>query len=162
MRVTEKIKHFCFVVSTFGLLGEWWIGGIFVSMLSIPLLFLLQSIYWLNQIIFYWTLAFGAIFFLVFMQWALQYDKERARNAIVCDKIIGAMIALAGVPLKWRVVIFGFILFHFMNTMRPFAWYRKILNFLEKLPGVFGILLGDVLSGLLVNLFLQLTAWIMG
>jgi phosphatidylglycerophosphatase A len=104
---------------------------------------------------------------LIIIQCALlsstdEYDCCRVARAIVFDKIIGAMIALAGVSLRWRVVIFGFLLFHFINTVQPFYWYRKIIRQFERLPGVFGILVGDILSGLLVNIFLHLIAWVMG
>ena len=162
MRATEKLKKACFRIATIGALGEWWLGGAIASVLSIPLLFLLQSLYWLSQPIFYWTLLLGAILFLAVIQAALLFNYERAARAIVCDKIIGAMIALAGVPLRWRVVIFGFILFHVLNTIKPFAFYRKVLDQIERLPGAFGVLLPEIISGAIVNVFLNLIAWVMG
>lgn len=167
MRTTERMRRICFSIASLGSLGERWLGGVLASTLAIPLLFLFQSLYWLNNLIFYWTLALAGLLFLVIIQWALlsyrdDFDKCRVANAIVVDKIIGAMIALAGVPLRWRVVIFGFVLFHVVNTVRPFYWYRKLLNHLERLPGVFGVLLGDLLSGVLVNVFLHVIAWVMG
>ena len=167
MRATEKLKRICFMIATLGSLGEWWLGGVLASTLAIPLLFLFQSLYWLSNTIFYWTLSAACVLFLIIIQWALQsstdeYDRCRVSRSIVCDKIIGAMIALAGVPLRWRVVIFGFLLFHFVNTVQPFYWYRKIIRQLDRLPGVFGVLSGDILSGVLVNVFLHLIAWVMG
>ena len=161
MRTIEKVKKACYSIATLSSLGEWWLGGVFASVLGIPFLLLLQSVYWLNDVLFYWTLAVSAILFLVITQWALQVDPERAPRAIVCDKILGVMIALAGVPLRWRIIFFGFILFHMVNTVKPFSWYRKIIGYIERLPGVFGILGAEVLSAVLVNFFLQLIVWVM-
>lgn len=161
MRATEKIKRACYTIATLSSLGEWWLGGVFASMLGIPFLLLLQSVYWLGNVLFYWTLALTAILFLVIVQWALQAEPERAPYSIVCDKILGVMISLAGIPLRWRVIFFGFILFHLLNTLKPFGWYRKIIKYIERLPGVFGVLGADILSGVLVNFFLQLIVWVM-
>ena len=80
---------------------------------------------------------------------------------IVLDKIIGVMAAFIYVPLKLRVVIFGFILFHVINTFQVFNFYKRIIKYAESLPGALGIIGSDILSGLLVNLFLQLIYWVM-
>jgi len=72
------------------------------------------------------------------------------------------MVALIGVSLRWRVVIFGLILFHLLHTFRLFWWYRKIVGYVERLPGIIGIFGAAILSGALVNLFLHLIAWVMG
>ena len=72
------------------------------------------------------------------------------------------MIALSGVPLRWRVVIFGFVLFHVLNTLKPFQPYRKVVKYIEFMPGVVGVFGAELLSGALVNVFLHLMIWVMG
>ena len=159
---SSRVKSWSFKVATLWSLGEWWLGGIFASTLAIPFLLLLQSVFWLSQPLFYWSIALGAIIFLVLIQWALLHDPDKEPSVIVLDKIIGVMIAFAYVPLQWRIIVFGFIVFHILNKLRPFLPYRRIMRLLDRLPGVFGVLSGDILSGLLVNFFLQLIAWVMG
>jgi len=161
MRAKEKVKKACYAIATLGSLGEWWLGGVFASVLGIPLLLFFQSVYWLSQVLFYWTVALSGILFLVIIQWSLQVDPERASRAIVCDKIIGVMISLIGVPLRWRIIFFGFIMFHMVNTLQPFSWYRKLIGYIERLPGVFGVLGAEILSAALVNFFLQVIVWVM-
>ena len=158
---TEKIKQFCLSFATFGALGEWRLGGVVASLFAIPTMLFFRSVYWLSNIFFYWFVLFLAALVVVVVQAALLLDFEKAQRAAVLDKIVGVMISFIGVSLKWRVIIFGFILFHFLNTMQPFAYYRKIVRYIEKLPGIFGIFGAEILSGFLVNLSLHLIAWVM-
>lgn len=162
MERIEKVKKFCYRFSTFGPIGEWWLGGVLVSLFAIPTLLLFRSLYWLSLPVFYWVLVLLLTFLLVVIQGALQFNPERAQRAIVLDKILGVMIAFVGVGLRWRVIIFGFILFHILNTIKPFMFYRKTVCYIEKLPGILGILGAEILSGFLVNLALRVIAWVMG
>jgi len=162
MGATEKIKNFCFKFATFGALGEWWLGGVVASVFAIPSLLFFQSVYWFSHKIFYWFLLFCAILFFIVIQYAIYADPEKAPRTIVLDKVIGVMIALAGVPLRWRVIIFGFLMFHVLNTLKPFFWYRKVIRRVERVPGILGVLGADVLSAALVNVFLHTIAWVMG
>ena len=160
MQISEKIKTASFKIATIGSLGEWWFGGVIASLLAIPIL-LLQSIYWLSLSLFYWIVSLGSILFLLAIQWTLKQNPDKPASNIVLDKVIGMIIALAAITLKWRVIIFAFALFHFLNIFRPFNFYKKLITYMEKLPDVFGILGGDILSGICVNLLLQAIAWIM-
>lgn len=162
MRATERIKGFCSTFSTLGALGEWWLGGLVASIFAIPLLLFFQSIYWFSFHLFAWTLVFTIALFLIVIQCTIFANREKAQDIIVLDKIIGVMIALAGVSLRWRIIFFGFLLFHLLNTVKPFLWYRKVLRRVDHLPGIFGILGSDILSGVVVNIFLQVMAWVMG
>lgn len=166
MVVSEKVKKSCYAIATLGGLGEWLIGGVIASTLSIPLMFLFRSIYWLNTTFFVWFLTASIIFIFGVVHFALglkseqdQIDQYPAKN-IVLNKIAGGMIVLIGVPLKWRIIIFGFVLFHVLDWIKPFPWYKKIFQRVESLPGVLGILGSEIFSGLLVNVFLQLIIWI--
>jgi len=161
MRVSEKIKTVCYAIATLGSLGEWALGGVFASALAIPLLFLYRSVYWLSGTIFYWLVVSSIALSALIMQVALQRTEATVRSPIVLDKIIGVMIALIGIQLRWRVVIFGFILFHFLNTLKPFWWYRSVIDRIERIPGVMGLVGSDLLSGALVNVFLHLITWVM-
>jgi phosphatidylglycerophosphatase A len=162
MENRNKIKKFCFRFSTFGVFGSWWLSGVIASLFAIPSLLLLRSVYWISFTFFYWLIILASVLLLVIIQGALQFDPERAKRAVVLDKIVGVMIAFVGINLRWRVIIFGFILFHILNTLKPVLFYRKLVNFIEKFPGVLGILGAEILSGFLVNLTLHLVAWVMG
>jgi len=64
------------------------------------------------------------------------------------------IVAFIGMPLmKWRVIVFGFILFQFLIALRPFPWYRRCLDYARRLPGAVGVLVPSLITGFLVNVF---------
>lgn len=157
-----SIHKLCYAIATLGSLGEWRVGRIIAFIFAIPFLFLFRSIYWLNQTVFMWTLLGVMVLSVLIIQVALQVDLENSKKFIVLDKVIGAMLALAGISLRWRIVIFALILFYIINTLKPFYYHKKISSYIERLPGVAGVLGVELLSGLSVNLFLRVIAWVMG
>ena len=70
---------------------------------------------------------------------------------VVIDEVAGQLIALIGVPLNWKYLLAGFILFRSFDILKPFPLRR-----LEKLPGGTGIMLDDVGAGLYALVLLQL------
>ncbi len=63
--------------------------------------------------------------------------------AIVLDEVVGLLIALAGVPLAWRWLIIGFVLFRLLDIWKPFP-----IKYCERLPGGWGVVLDDAAAGL--------------
>jgi phosphatidylglycerophosphatase A len=158
---SERLKNFCYTIATLGSLGEWWLGGVIASAFAIPLLFLFRSLFWIRASFFYWLLVVSLVACVLVVHFALRAKPEIAKDSIVLDKIVGVMIALAGVSLRWRIVIFGLILFHVLNTLRPFWFYRSVVRHIERIPGSIGVFGADLLSGALVNVFLHLITWVM-
>ena len=70
---------------------------------------------------------------------------------VVIDEVAGQLIALIGVPLDWKCLLAGFILFRSFDIVKPFPLRR-----LERLPGGTGIMLDDVGAGLYALVLLQL------
>jgi phosphatidylglycerophosphatase A len=70
---------------------------------------------------------------------------------VVIDEVAGQMIALIGVPLDWKYLLAGFILFRSFDIVKPFPLRR-----LENLPGGTGIMMDDVGAGLYALVLLQL------
>ncbi len=70
---------------------------------------------------------------------------------VVIDEVAGQLIALIGVPLNWKSLLAGFILFRSFDIVKPFPLRR-----LEKLPDGLGIMLDDVGAGLYALVLLQL------
>ncbi len=65
-------------------------------------------------------------------------------SGIVWDEIVGYFITMIAVPLDWRWVIAGFVLFRFFDIVKPWPirWVDK------HLQGGFGIMFDDVLAGI--------------
>lgn len=70
---------------------------------------------------------------------------------VVIDEVAGQMIALIGVPVHWKYMVAGFILFRSFDIVKPFPLRR-----LEALPGGTGIMMDDVGAGLYSLVLLQI------
>jgi phosphatidylglycerophosphatase A len=71
---------------------------------------------------------------------------------VVIDEVAGQMIALIAVPLNWKYLLAGFILFRSFDIVKPFPLRR-----LEKLSAGTGIMMDDVGAGLYALVLLH--AW---
>ncbi|MBN2209106.1 MAG: phosphatidylglycerophosphatase A [Candidatus Coatesbacteria bacterium] len=69
---------------------------------------------------------------------------------IVVDEVVGALVTMFYIPLDWRLVIAGFLAFRFFDVVKP--GIRKV----ERVKGGFGVMLDDVLAGILANISLWL------
>jgi phosphatidylglycerophosphatase A len=72
---------------------------------------------------------------------------------VVIDEVAGQLIALIAVPLDWKYLLAGFILFRGFDITKPFPLRR-----MEALPEGTGIMMDDVGAGLYALLLLQI--WI--
>lgn len=70
---------------------------------------------------------------------------------VVIDEVAGQMIALIAVPVNWKYMLAGFILFRSFDIVKPFPLRR-----LEELPGGTGIMMDDVGAGLYALALLQI------
>lgn len=73
---------------------------------------------------------------------------------VVIDEVVGMWIALYGHPPAMFVPAFG--LFRILDIVKPFP-----VKNLERLPGGIGIMADDIAAGLLSNLILRATCWLL-
>jgi phosphatidylglycerophosphatase A len=69
---------------------------------------------------------------------------EHDFGGIVWDEIAGFLITMWLVPVTWKTVIVGFILFRFFDILKP--WPIKWLD--QQVHGGLGIMIDDVLAGM--------------
>lgn len=62
---------------------------------------------------------------------------------MVIDEVAGQLITFVAVPLSWKSLLAGFILFRGFDILKP-----PPVRQLERLPGGAGIVLDDVAAGL--------------
>src|ERR1700704_374840 len=70
---------------------------------------------------------------------------------VVIDEVAGQMIALIAVPVNWKYMLAGFILFRSFDIVKPFPLRR-----LESLPGGTGIMMGEFGAGLYALALIQI------
>jgi phosphatidylglycerophosphatase A len=69
---------------------------------------------------------------------------------VVIDEVAGQLITLIAVPVSWKSLLLGFILFRGFDIVKPWPLRR-----LENLPEGFGIVLDDVGAGLYALAIMQ-------
>lgn len=86
--------------------------------------------------------------------WICDYAAEKLKchdyNGIVWDEVAGLLITLWWTPLNGKNIILGFLLFRLFDILKP--WPIKWVD--RKVTGGLGIMLDDVLAGLLAALSL--------
>ncbi|MDO8733958.1 MAG: phosphatidylglycerophosphatase A, partial [Elusimicrobiota bacterium] len=71
---------------------------------------------------------------------------------IVIDELAGYFIAVASLPKTFFVLISSIILFRFFDIKKPF-----FIKSVQKLKGSVGILIDDVLAGIMTNIIIIIT-----
>ncbi len=82
---------------------------------------------------------------------------QKDPGCIVIDEINGMAFALAGLPFSWPNVLAGFILFRILDILKPFP----IGNLQKRFSGGLGIVIDDLVAGIITNLILNIMGTIL-
>lgn len=74
-------------------------------------------------------------------------------GCIVIDEMAGMMVTLAGLPFDGLTAASGFILFRILDIIKPFP----IRNAERRFSGGIGVVLDDVIAGIIGNVLLRAT-----
>ncbi len=125
--------------------------GTFGTLVAIP-------IYWLIQD---WSLTAYLVFTLIafllgiwICQRTVDWLKQDDPGAIVWDEVVGYLVTMIAAPKGWLWIVLGFILFRFFDIVKP--WPVSLAD--KKLHGGLGIMLDDVIAGILSLMVIHL--WI--
>jgi len=72
-------------------------------------------------------------------------------NKIVIDEVAGMMITLLFIPVQFKFVLAGLVLFRFFDIAKP-LFIKKM----ELLPEGWGVMADDVLAGVYANILLEI------
>ena len=76
-------------------------------------------------------------------------------GSIVWDEFAGFWITMIAAPVGWVWVLIGFVLFRFFDIIKPWP-----INWIDKkVTGGLGIMLDDIVAGVMAALVLQGLAW---
>ena len=94
--------------------------------------------------------------FIVLAVWAAEISEgligQKDPGCIVIDEIVGMMVTFIGISFTWKSVIAGFLLFRFMDILKPFP-----IRYLERtIPGGAGIVMDDLAAGIAAHIILQI------
>lgn len=79
-------------------------------------------------------------------------------SSVVWDEFVGLWIALAGFPVTLFWLASGFLVFRCFDILKP--WPISVLD--KKVPGGLGIMLDDILAGVMTWLVLHVMAALFG
>jgi len=125
-----------------------WAPGTFGTLAAIPLYLLLQPL----PLIVYLMVTLATLL----LGFYLCGETARAlgvhdHSGIVWDEIVGFFITMIAVPLDWKWVLVGFVLFRLFDIVKP--WPIKWID--SGVSGGLGIMLDDVLAGIFAWVGLQ-------
>ena len=71
-------------------------------------------------------------------------------SKVVIDEVAGMMITLIAMPVNWKYIAAGLVLFRFFDIVKPL-----FIRSMEKLPKGWGVMADDVLAGVYAHLVLM-------
>jgi len=101
------------------------------------------------------TLVF-LVLFIPFAIWAAHVSSKQLNQkdpgCIVIDETAGMVVTLAGLPFHWTTCLLGFVVFRVLDIFKPFPirWVD------QNISGGTGIVLDDVVAGIIGNITLRL------
>ncbi len=88
------------------------------------------------------------------------YSQTHDAKEIVIDEVVGFLITMTWLPLTWQSLVLGFIIFRFLDIVKP----PPIRQLDRKVPGGLGVMIDDVAAGLIGSLIMQTiytqTSWL--
>lgn len=78
--------------------------------------------------------------------------KTPDHSSLVWDEIVGFLIAMTSITPHFFSIVLGFLLFRFFDILKP--WPICFVD--KKIKNGWGVMLDDVLAGMVTNLILQL------
>lgn len=81
---------------------------------------------------------------------------EHDYGGIVWDEFVGFWITMMAAPTGWSWIVLGFVLFRLFDIIKP--WPIKVAD--QQVQGGLGIMLDDVLAGIMAGFCLQLIVYL--
>lgn len=130
-----------------------WAPGTAGTLAAIPLFLLLQPLAWP------WYVAMLLLTFIVGVYLCGKTSADMGvhdHGGIVWDEFVGYWITMFAAPPGWLWIVVGFVLFRLFDIIKPWpiSWVDK------QVAGGLGIMLDDVLAGLMALAVLQLLVFL--
>ena len=124
------------------------IPGTFGSMGGVALYFLMQPLH-------SWQIYLAVFAFITLIGiWSAGKAEHNSGivdpSFVVIDEVAGQLATLFLIPFSWVFVVAGFVLFRFLDIVKPFPARQA-----ERLPGGWGIMLDDVIVGIYGNIIMH-------
>lgn len=142
-----KKNNLIIQISTLGPLGYLIAPGTIGTITTLPLVYLLSFINPFINILIIIALFFATLFIV---RYASLFFKESDPSQIILDEVIGCLISFWALPINVKSLLLGIIIFRILDIYKPFG-----IKKLENLKNGYGIILDDVVAGIVTNLILH-------
>lgn len=85
--------------------------------------------------------------------WAIRNlpeDWVQDDQRIVIDEVLGMLITVVWLPLEWRTIVLGFILFRFFDILKPLG-----IRTFDRQKTDWAVLVDDMIAGVYANIVLR-------
>jgi phosphatidylglycerophosphatase A len=129
-----------------------WAPGTAGTIVAVPLYWLIAdwSLLWYSAVV-----LVAALVGIWICGAASRELKVHDHPGIVWDEFVGYWITLWAVPVDWVWMLAGFVVFRILDIAKP--WPIGYLD--KKVDGGFGIMIDDVLAGVMACAILHLALW---
>ena len=133
-------------------------SGTFGTLVAIPLCLALHPLRALSVPAYVLTFVASVAGACWVAQRAETYLAEHDSHKIVIDEIVGYLAATMFLQPSWTNILLAFVVFRALDVIKPFpAGYID-----ANVPGGYGVVLDDVVSGVYTNVLLQLFLAVVG
>ncbi len=121
--------------------------GTLGTLIAVPLVYLFSFNFWalLGGVVL--TTLVG----LVTSTKVINLTGEEDPEEVVIDEIAGYMACFIFVEPSLKTYVIAFVLFRIFDIFKPFP-----INLFEKLPGAYGVMLDDIVAGLITSAVMYL------
>ena len=141
------INNLSLLITTFFYIGKIrYAPGTFSSLATLIIwILLIPSDYFIRILMVFLLIIIGFIFIKI----SLPNFQEKDPQIIVIDEVIGMSIALMFINNNLLIMMIAFLLFRILDILKP-----SIIYYSQDFPGAYGILLDDILAGLITAMLL--------
>jgi phosphatidylglycerophosphatase A len=118
------------------------------TLLAIPLVWLMHQLGPTSYLVITFLSVVAATYIAEMYE---VYHNRHDRPEVVIDEVVGFMLTMSLLPMTSSTLIAGFFLFRILDMAKPFP----ISYFDKHVSGGYGVVMDDVVAGLIANLILQ-------
>ena len=122
--------------------------GTLATVATIPLWYLLaQTGPLIYMIVTFALIPIGVIAAQAYEDFSQSHDSKE----IVIDEVVGYLITMTWLPLTWQSMLIGFIVFRFLDIVKP----PPIRQLDKNVKGGFGVMVDDIAAGVIGSVIMQ-------
>ena len=123
--------------------------GTFGSFWGLPAAYLLSSLPLGAAIL---SILVFILFSVAVAHRAVELLGRQDPGCVVIDEVAGMMVTLLAIPFNAKTAAIGFVLFRLLDIFKPFP----IRALERRVPGGAGVVMDDIVAGIMANLLLRL------